>query len=495
MKPNRRSIIKLLSLLLYFQAAIVFLPAVCARFFGEKDCFTAFAHSSFILLAAALILTLIVHLIKKKKREISIHKEYMFFVIGWLLMIFLSVMPYVLYKPDYSAADGWFEAASAWTTTNAHAIDLINMPRSFLLWKSIMNWLGGLFVVLCSVSVFPMLGMVERNTMRDEIRDIEEDRPQTSLAHTLHITAAAYSALTVLELVLLIPSGMGGFYSLLNTFSSVSTSGVLIGSYSGLPVRISLYAKVILTLFTLLSSINFIIYYFIGARQWKYAFRKHEVRFYLTAIVIAGFFIGILLMINGTEHDLLHAFGNALQTTISFSSTSGYIFTDINLWPETCRLILLICMIVGGCSFSTSSGIRLSRVLIGLQLIRRGIYLRLHPRSVKAVIVRENTVSARRASSVTVYILLYFMIMVISMIVLGIDNQDMETTICTAVSSITNNGSCFGKMISGDFSIYSVFGRIYSSLVMIFGRLEILPILMLFSKSFWFSPKPQRIIH
>ena len=147
------------------------------------------------------------------------------------------------------------------------------------------------------------------------------------------------------------------------------------------------------------------------------------------------------------------------------------------------------------CSFSTSSGIRLSRVLIGLQLIRRGIYLRLHPRSVKAVIVRENTVSARRASSVTVYILLYFMIMVISMIVLGIDNQDMETTICTAVSSITNNGSCFGKMISGDFSIYSVFGRIYSSLVMIFGRLEILPILMLFSKSFWFSPKPQRIIH
>jgi trk system potassium uptake protein TrkH len=495
MKPNRRSILKLLSLLLYFQAAIVFLPAVCAQIFGEKECFAAFAYSAFILLAAALILTLIVRLIKKNKRGVSVHKEYMFFVIGWLLMIFLSVMPYVLYKPDYSAADGWFEAASAWTTTNAHVVDLIGMPRSFLLWKSIMNWLGGLFVILCSVSVFPMLGMVERNTMRDEIRDIEEDRPQTNLAHTIHITAAAYSILTVLELILLIPSGMGGFNALLNTFSSISTSGILVGSYSGLPAHINLYAKVILAVFTLLSSINFIIYYFIIARQWKYASRKHEVRFYLIAILIAGLFSGVLLRILGTEHNFFHALGNALLTTISFSSTSGYIFTDINLWPSACRLILLICMIIGGCSFSTSSGIRLSRVLIGLQLIKRGIYIRLHPRSVKAVIVRENTVSAKRASSVTVYILLYFMMLIVSMIVLGIENQDMETTICTAITSMTNNGTCFGKMISGDFSIYSAFGRVYSSLVMIFGRLEILPILILFSKSFWFSQKPQRITH
>ena len=489
MKSNRRSRLKILSLLLYFQAAILFLPAVCARIFREKDSFKAFIYSALILLAAALILTVIVRRTGKNRQAPHVRTGFMFFVVGWLLMILLSVLPYVLYKPDYSAADGWFEAASAWTTTNADVVRLAAMPRAFLLWKSIMNWLGGLFVVLCAVSVFPMLGMGERNTMRDEIREIEENRPRTSLMRTIRVTAAYYCVLTVLELILLIPSGMGVFYSLLNTLSSISTSGILTGMNSGLPVHINTYARVILAVFALLSSINFIIYYFIGARQWKYALRKHEVRVYLLAIAAAGLFTGALLRISGTEHNLFHAIGNALLTTISFSSTSGYVFTDINLWPTTCRLVLLICMVIGGCSFSTSSGIKLSRALIGLQLIRRSMYKRLHPRSVKAVIVKENTVSAARASSVTVYLLLYFMVLILSMIILGIDNQDMETTICTAFSSITNNGTCSGKMITGDFSIYSTFGRIYSSLVMIFGRLEMLPLLIVFSKSFWSSQK------
>ena len=152
-------------------------------------------------------------------------------------------------------------------------------------------------------------------------------------------------------------------------------------------------------------------------------------------------------------------------------------------------MILMILMLCGGCGNSTSGSIKIIRVVIFFKLIRRGIYKRIHPRAVRPVMLDNRPVSSATASNVTVYILLYFLVFVFSSIMFSLENLDMETTFFTSLACMTNNGTGFGRIIGGDFSIFSSFGRIYAAILMLAGRLEFYAVIMLFSPSFWNSDR------
>ena len=175
--------------------------------------------------------------------------------------------------------------------------------------------------------------------------------------------------------------------------------------------------------------------------------------------------------------------------TVSFSCTTGFVLHDITAWPNICRVVLVIMMIIGGSSNSTAGGVKMIRFVVFLRLIRRGFYKRIHPRSMKPVMVGNTPVSAENASSISTFLLLYLAIYLLSCLVLSLENLDMETTLTAPIALFSNTGVGFGTLTEGDYTIFSYGGRLYASLLMVTGRLEMYAILVLFSRSFWHADR------
>jgi trk system potassium uptake protein TrkH len=243
------------------------------------------------------------------------------------------------------------------------------------------------------------------------------------------------------------------------------------------------YVRIVITVFALLASINFFEYYYVLTRH--HMAKNYEVRSYLSIIAVSVVVITADLMITGTYHNIINALRDALTVCVSTSSTSGFAAPLASSWPTTSIFILLVLMMIGGCSISAASGIKVTRTVVFWKLIMRGIYKRIHPRSTKAVIVHGHKIPAGKASSITVFIMLFFLIVILAAVVVSLDNHELDTTFYAVIASLTNSGAFAGKLASGNYSMFSTPIRFFLSLLMIIGRLGIYPVVVLFSTSFW----------
>ena len=388
----------------------------------------------------------------------------------------------------YSAADSIFESVSGWTTTGAWAVPTTQMPRCLVLWKAITNWLGGMGLLLLTVTFFPILGAQGQKMASAEVPGIEMEKMSARISDTGKITYRIYIAMSVLELLLLLPS-MSPFDAAVNTMSTISTAGIL-NVHEGIPILASTpYVKTIFTIFSIAGSVNFVMYFFLYNRKWKKALHLVEVKTYLGLVAGGSLLIGIILYFSGNHETLAGALGDSFAQAAAFASTSGYEVDDINVWPTTCKMILLVLLFIGGCANSTSGSVKVIRFIIYFKIILRGIYKRIHPKAIKPIMLKGKPVSAATASSVTVFMLLFFAVFIFSSLILALENYDLETTFSAVLGSLTNNGTAFGLITGGNYSIFSSFGKLYCAALMIAGRLEIYPIIILFSRSFWNSDR------
>lgn len=485
MTYNIRVILKTIGVVLLFEGLAMLAPMGYAVYASE----TGPAASLFFTAVCCIAIGAFVYRhLKYYTLQIKTRESFFVAFICWFVVCIAGTLPYLFSGCGYSFADSLFESVSGWTTTGAWTVNIDDLPRSLVLWKAISNWLGGMGLLLLTISLFPVLGVQGLKMAAAEVPGPNIQKMATRFSDTAKISYIIYIIMTVAEICLLLPSGLTTFEAVINTMSTISTAGLL-NLGGDVVANFTPYVKTVFTIFSVIGSVNFLMYFYAYKRQWGKIFRNVEMRTYLGLLFFGALLISLFLFFGGYYDSYTGAFGDAIAQTVAFGSTSGYEIANINLWPTTCKVVLIILLFIGGCANSTSGSIKVIRFIIYFKLIRRGIYKRIHPRAVKPVMIQGEPVSAATASTVTVFLMLYFAVFIFSALVFSLENLDMETTLSTALACITNNGTGFGGIASGNFSFFSAAGKIYASVLMLAGRLELFAVVLLFSRSFWNSDR------
>lgn len=412
-----------------------------------------------------------------------------FFAVGliWLLISAFGALPFWFsgYFPTY--VDCLFEAASGFTTTGASILPVVeNLPKGILFWRSFTHWLGGMGVLILTIALMPSLGSRTLHLMKAESPGPVVSKLVPKTSQSSKILYGIYCGLTAIQIICLKLTGMELYDCIVNSFATAGTGGFAvrntsIGAY-GNPA-----AEVVFTVFMLLFSVNFALYFLILCGKIRQAFRSDEFRFFLCVVGASILLITCNLWFTGGYFtnlwDTIRAAAFQVATIIS---TTGFSSVDFDLWPEFSRFLLVILMFIGACAGSTGGALKCSRVLVLFKCIRREINQVIHPRSVNVVKLDGKVLPEDTLRSILIFFAAYIFIVLTAGLVLALDNFSFGTTLTAVVACIGNIGpglEMVGPM--GNYSAFSLLSKLVLTLCMIVGRLELLPILVLFSKRAW----------
>ena len=453
---NFRLVFKLTGKTLLVEAGALLLALLVCLFYRENP--LPFLLSIAMTGAVGLALSLI------RSNDHFFPREGFFAVaLIWLLMSAFGALPFFFsgFFPSY--VDCFFESVSGFTTTGASILTAVEpLPRGILFWRSFMHWMGGMGVLILTIALLPSLGGRTLHVMRAESPGpiVSKLVPKTS--QSSKILYGIYCALTLLEVFCL----------------RIATRNLSIAAYESPAI------EVIITLFMLIFSINFALYFLLLCGKVHQALRSDELRFFLAVVAFSTLLISINIwpMYPADGSAVRHA---AFQVG-SIISTTGFASTDFNLWPEFSRILLVLLMFIGACAGSTGGAIKCSRVLLLLKCIRREIRQVVHPRSVNVVKLDGRVVDEDSLRSVQLFFAAYLFIALGATLLVSVDNFSFGTTFTAVVSCIGNVGpglELVGPM--GNYSAFSGFSKLVLSLCMLIGRLEVLPVLVLFSRNAW----------
>lgn len=417
--------------------------------------------------------------------QISSKEGYAIVVFSWLFVCFFGMIPYVLYGGEFNFSAAWFEAVSGFTTTGATILnDIEALPRSLLLWRSLTHWIGGMGVVVFALVVLPSMGRARMTLSRTELSRIARQDFRYRSRKMLHVMGTTYLSLTLLTTLSLWLVEIPLFDALNLSFSSVATGGFAIKNAS-VAAYANPSAEWILIISMFLSSLHFGLLFGLFLGRFRSLFRSPVVRFFAIFVVITALLIALNCYgeyFTVWSDSLRHAFFQV----VSIISTTGFASVDYSLWPAFSLLILIFLMAVGGCSGSTSGGIKADRIVILLATFRTSTHRLRHPNAVVNVRVGKLSLAPEETHEVLLYICAYFAIVLLSTLILTFGGMDIVLSLSSSFSSMGNVGPGIGSMGSFDsFSFLPTYARILLSLLMLLGRLEIWGLLLVFFPSYW----------
>ena len=402
----------------------------------------------------------------------------------WLLVGACGALPFHFCGYFDSYIDCFFESVSGFTTTGSSILTAVEpLPRGILFWRSFMHWLGGMGVLVLTIALMPSLGGRTLHLMKAESPGPIVSKLVPKASQSSKILYGIYCGMTIVEIFVLRLVGMPWFDSVVNSFAIAGTGGFAIKNIS-IAAYGSPAIEIACTVFMLLFSVNFSVYFLILCGKIRQALRSDELKFFLIVVAASTVLISfnIYSMVGTAGDSVRHA---AFQVA-SIISTTGFASTDFNLWPEFSKTILVLLMFIGACAGSTGGAIKCSRVLLLLRAIRREIRQIIHPRSVNVVKLDGRVVDEKDLRSTMIFFAAYMFITLAAILLVSVDNFSFGTTFTAVVTCIGNVGpglEMVGPM--GNFSAFSGFSKIVLSLCMILGRLEIIPVLVLFSGTAW----------
>jgi trk system potassium uptake protein TrkH len=483
---NYRIVSYVVGRILQIEAAILVLPFLVSVIYlgidGEKaqKAAFAFAVSAAIALAVGFLLK---YVIGKNNKLLFAREGFAIVALAWILMSAVGALPFVISGEIPSYIDALFETVSGFTTTGASILsDVEAMSHGMLFWRSFTHWIGGMGVLVFVMALLPQDTGRNIHIMRAEMPGPIVGKIVPRLSETAKILYLIYFSLTALEVVLLLLGGMPLFDSIVHSLGTAGTGGFgikgdSIGSYNP-------YCQWIITIFMLLFGVNFNLYYLIIIKQFRSAIRSTELWVYGAIVFVSGILISIDInrFFNSFGDSIRHAFFQVA----SIITTTGYSSIDFNEWTGFSKAILFVLMFVGGCAGSTAGGIKISRFIIALKTVFRDLRKMLHPRSVSSVQFEGKKVEDSTINSVSLYFAFYIIIFFAIFIIISFEPFDFETNF-TAVSACFNNiGPGFGGVgPMSSFAGYSDAATLLLTLAMLLGRLEIFPILLLFTPSMW----------
>lgn len=479
---NVKVIIRIIGIISVIIGVSMAFPLLVAFIYGEREVGFSFLKSMIITLSAG---ALTLFFIRTDSTVLRIRDGYLIAALCWFIASAFGALPYVLSGVIPSFPDAYFESVSGFTTTGATVIeDLSVLPKAIQFWRSFSHWLGAMGILILAISLLPALGISGMRLAKAEAPGPTVEKMSTRISDSARKLYTMYISFTLIEVVLLMFGGLNLFDALIHTFGSIGTGGI--SNYSsGISHFKSFYVEFIVIFFSTVASVNFVLYNLLLQRKWKEFFRDEELRVFLTILVSAFLLIALNLWASGTYGPGISVRNAVFQTT-AFMTTSGYSIADYTLWPSFSQMILFCLMLIGGCSASTCGSIKVVRVMILFKLIVRGMYKRLHPNAVVPVKIGSKLISAETVSKVSSFAIMYFTIFIFSSLIVSLDNNDLLTTISAVVGSLSNTGLGMGLLgPEGDFDIFSMPTRLYLSVLMIAGRLELFAIILLLTPSFW----------
>lgn len=431
--------------------------------------------------------------LKFNKIHLHLHEGFLIACLSWVYCSIIGMFPFYFCGNGFPLIGCFFEAVAGFTTTGCTVLDINLMPYCLQLWRAICHWLGGMGILILVLSIFPLLGLSNQSIMSAESPGPAFERLGMKITEAGKYLYLIYLFFTVVEFILLAAGPMDVFTSITATLSSISTAGLIITDANAWMFE-NTYSRFVIMIFTVLSTMSYLIYYMILRGRWRDALKNSESRAFLSIIAVSTMIIALVLRISGTYSSLWQAVKDALCQVVSMISTSGYYVCDYMSWPVFTQVILFLLLLVGGCSASTSGSLKVVRVLIFLKLVKRGVFRRIHPHAVKPIRLEGQPIAAQMASSVTMHILLFFGVNVIGTILLSLNNLDMETTMTAVVGIMANTGLALGDVgTTGYFGMFNGFSQIVLAVLMICGRLEMYAIILLFTRSFWQPDKVKGI--
>lgn len=471
----------ILGSVLSFEGIFLLLPALVAAFYGEQE--------GFVYLAVAVV-TLLVGVcgrIRKPKSNVFYSREGFAAVsLCWILISLVGAVPFRLTGEFPTYIDALFETISGFTTTGASILSSVEeLSHATAFWRCFTHWIGGMGVLVFIMAVLPLSGGSTMHLMRAESPGPSVGKLVPKIKRTAMILYGIYVAITLVEIAALLIAGMSLFDALSLSFATAGTGGFALLNSSIASYQVSV--QIIITVFMLVCSINFNVYYLFLKRKPKEALLNEEMRFFL--IIVFGSAIMITINIMDGFSGIFEAFHTAIFQVASVISTTGFATADFNLWPEFSKMILVLLMFVGACAGSTGGGFKVSRLIIILRSIKNEIMSVTHPRSVQKVHMDGRRISDTTVKTVLCYLAAYVLLVLGSVLLISLDGFDMTTNVTAVMATFNNIGPGLGVVgPTGNFGDFSIFSKIILMFDMLIGRLELFPMLVLFAPGMWKFP-------
>lgn len=472
-------IVYIIAKMLGVEGAVLLIPAFVAFLYGESDVI------QFLIVSAVLGAIFFIFGRKRPENKVIYAKEGLVIVgLAWILWSLFGALPFVLTGSIPSYVDAFFENVSGFTTTGSTILtDIEALPKGVAFWRSLTHWIGGMGVLVFVMMLTSLDDEHSMHLMRAEVPGPEADKLVPKARATARILYLMYFVLTAAEVVFLMFGGMSFYDALLHSFSTAGTGGFS-NRNASVAYYDSAYIDGVITVFMILFGVNFNLYFLIRLKNWKDALKNEELHAYLG--IIAGAVAIVTVNILGIYGNLVHAFRYASFQVASVITTTGFCTADFNLWPELSKVVLLGIMVIGACAGSTGGGIKVSRFLILVKSIKQEVRRMLHPKAVTIVKINGKRVGNDTIRSVYIYFISYILVMMVSILLVSINNFDFATTFSSVLTTLNNVGP--GISMVGpveNFHMFSPLSKLVFCMDMLLGRLEIFPYLLLMSPELW----------
>ena len=475
---NWRIVFKTMGVLTTLEALFMLIPTFTAWWYHEPD-FGAWIVSSTITWVSSWWM---VGAGRQAEKRVGEREGYVIVATVWVVYSLFGMLPFWLSGALPSITDAWYETMAGFTTTGSTVFtDVAAQSHSILLWRSLMQWIGGMGIIVLSVAILPMFGLGGMQLYSAEVTGVSYEKLSPRIADTAKHMWVTYILLTVSEGVLLWLFGMGGFDAVCHSMSTISTGGF--ATHNDSVIAYTPAIQWIIMVYMLLSGINF--------TQLIYAFRgkplrliqDEETRWYICACLAGGIILAVGLLIYTGMWSSIRI---GLFTSIATITSTGFVAADYMIWPSVLWVLVFFLMFTGGASGSTAGGMKWVRLAIFAKSAVAEIKRRIHPNAVIPVRFNGHTLREQTTSNIMAFMFFYILIIVLATIVFCGCGVGFDESLGIAVSMIGNVGVSIGQWgSSGCYAALPAVAKWTATFVMLIGRLEIFTVLLLFSRSLW----------
>ena len=478
---NKRLVLRLLGAILLIEALAMAPSLAISLLYGDGDAL-ALLSSMALLAALGFPAWRFAH---PREQNLRAREGFLVVALSWVLLSAFGALPFVISGLIPNYIDAFFEAVSGFTTTGATLMgNFDGLPRGVMFWRSFTHWIGGMGVLVLTLALLPQMTGRSSHLVRAESPGPSLSKIVPKMGDTAKILYLIYGALTMIELAALIIAGMSPYDAAIHAMGTAGTGGF--SNYgSSVGAFDSAAIDAIITFFMVLFGINFALFYRVLVGGWRDALRSEELHWYLA--LFAGSTLFVSLMILPQYGTILNALRYGSFQVATIMSTTGYATADFNLWPQAVKALIVVLMFIGSCAGSTAGGIKVVRVGILCKLGCREVRRTFQPRKVQVVRFEGKGVEENRLTQVSAFFFVYVLLVLAGMFLVSLEGlYDLETNFTAVLTCISNVGPGLGHVGPVEnFSGYGPFAKVVLSLLMLAGRLELFPILVLFHPSAW----------
>lgn len=478
---NRRMVLYVTGRVTFVVGLLMILPILVAIIYDEGT-------NTIYALLQAMVATMAVGAAMAarppKRRSIYVREGLAITGLSWIMLVIFGSLPYLFTGAIPAIPDAIFETASGFTTTGSSILSEIEaLPHSVLFWRNFTVFIGGMGVLVFAVALLPKSSSDDIYLLKSEMPGPTFDKVLSRIRTIARVFYIIYTVLTVVLIAFLMAAGMSPFDAIVHAFATAGTGGfsnknTSIAAFESVPIEL------ILSFGMLIFSVNFNLYFYALRGRWRDAIRSDELRWFIVIVLAAT--AAITFNILPTYDSLWICIKDVFFNVSTIISTTGFGTVDFCQWPMFSQLVLLILMFIGGCAGSTAGGLKISRVIALVKMGGKKLRQAINPKRVGVIVYEGKPMEERTQNDIALYFILYVITFMLLVVLISFENLDFATTFSAVATTFNNVGPGLGDVgPTGNFGFLSDFSKLVLSFGMVAGRLEIMPLILLFAPSTW----------